>query len=437
MIKKIFYSVVVSILVLSSFLHASDALAYKIPAMVTFTFDDGDKSIYSTAAPILGNYHMPAVYFGETGPLNAGEDWIMTWEQVKKLRDKYGWEIGSHSVSHPYLTQVSDEQLIQEVEGSKQDFAAQGIDVKTFATPYGDYNPKVLSVIARYYESQRAAWGGPNVWLSKYNDYEIVTKEVTNTTTPRQVSNWVNTAINRNQWLVLLFHKIVPGKALPYEYNISNLQQVVNDIITKPIKTVTITEGLRYSDQPNLILNPNFSDLDAKDWAQNWTRNNETNVLIDKANHGNVFGSDNSLKIVGGTEQNEAVTGMINVTGTQEYILRMYQNVQDLAAGGWAVYINEFRANGTWIKGRWMGGNYSNFVGYRYYQYKPSSAAVAKIDIRIYTEPNSQMTLYTDSVELKAPILSGSSPVVINPAPAPLVSQSEPVQIIGTELTGG
>jgi peptidoglycan/xylan/chitin deacetylase (PgdA/CDA1 family) len=425
MLKKIFPSIVIISLVSSVFLGAYPAFAFQKPAMITFTFDDGDKSIYNLAAPLLSNYHIPAVFYGETGPLNAGEDWIMTWDQVRGLRDIYGWEIGSHSITHPYLTKVSDDVLIKEIANSKKQFAAHGIIVKSFATPYGDYNPKVISTIARYYESHRAAWGGPNVWPSIYNDYEIVTKEISNTTTPLEVSQWVDEAVSNKQWLVLLLHKIVEGEANEYEYNFSNLKEIVSYVSQKPIQAVTISQGLHYSDQPNLIPNSGFSNLDSTGWAKNWTRTSETNVMVDRNNNGNVFGLAKSLKIIGGVQQNEALTKKISIDPSKEYILRMYQNVQDLTAGGWAVYIDEFGAKNNWLGGQWLGGNYSNFVGYRYYQYKPSSTNVSKIQIHIFTEENSQLTLYVDSVELKVPNL-----VIQGPA-----SQSNPTVTISTSLT--
>lgn len=54
------------------------SLAYQPGPKLTFTFDGGSKSIYEQAVPILAGSKIPAVFYGETGPLNSGEDWVMT-----------------------------------------------------------------------------------------------------------------------------------------------------------------------------------------------------------------------------------------------------------------------------------------------------------------------------------------------------------------------
>ena len=88
----------------------------------------------------------------------------LTWAQIAQLKNTYGWEIGSHTVTHPYLaTSDPDDQplpipfsqVVQELEQSKTNLAAQGINSTAFASPYGDYNMPVLAEIAKNYSSQR------------------------------------------------------------------------------------------------------------------------------------------------------------------------------------------------------------------------------------------------------------------------------------------
>ncbi len=411
--KKIaFLGLILTLVII--FWPADQAQAYQPEPRITFTFDDGAKRIYANGMPVLANYNIPAVLYGETGPLNSGEDWVMTWDQVRDLRDSYGWEIGSHTITHPYLTQVSDEQLTQELLGAKQDFAAEGIEVKTFSTPYGDYDDRVLTEIAKYYESHRAAWGGPNIWPWYYNDYQIVCEEAHHTTPPEEVQTWVDQAIANNQWLVLLFHDVVEGEPEAYQYNVNDLEQIAAYVASQPIEVVTISEALNFSDEPNLISNFTFSNLDGNGWAQNWLRNDETNVVIDTNNHGNISGLANSLKIIGGADVRSAQTELIEIDGFSEYLLRMYQNVQDLTAGGWAVWLDEFASDYSYVGGQWLDGNYYNFIGDRYYEYLPTSPAVTKIQIHIFTEENSDLTLYVDSVELRAVGIANPNPNLIS-----------------------
>jgi len=134
------------------------------------------------------------------------------------------------------------------------------------------------------------------------------------------------------------------------------------------------------------------------------------NVVVDSNNRGDVFGFENSVKITGGSSANMLISEIISVDSEMDYVLKMYQNVQNLNSGGWAVWIDEFDENNGWISGQWLGGNYANFVGSRYYEYRPSSSDVLSVDIIIYSEANSELTLYLDSVFFNA--LGPSDPFV-------------------------
>jgi hypothetical protein len=166
---------------------------------------------------------------------------------------------------------------------------------------------------------------------------------------------------------------------------------------------MTMTDALQYSSGPNLIGNPSFTDV-SDGWATSWQRSDPVNVTVDSGSHGNVSGAASSLKIVGGPEPRQTTSALIETEPTASYVLRAYQNVQDLTAGGWAVWIDEFSADGAWLSGQWAWGNYDNHVGYRYYQYRPTSQSVAGVRVTFYTEQDSALTLYLDAVELKREI---------------------------------
>lgn len=117
------------------------------------TLDDGWKSQYDVAWPILKKYGFPFTMFIYTdyvkpGPRSGGES--MTWEQLGEMRDA-GVDIESHTISHPYLTAKKgkteadyEQWLWHEINDSKKMLEAQlGIKVNAFAIPYGKFNPKV------------------------------------------------------------------------------------------------------------------------------------------------------------------------------------------------------------------------------------------------------------------------------------------------------
>ena len=78
-------------------------------------------------------------------------DLMMTSQEVKSLRHA-GMQIGAHTVSHPILARLTDEQAREEIQGSKH-FLEQmlGERVGLFAYPNGkpgeDYTPQTVDVV--------------------------------------------------------------------------------------------------------------------------------------------------------------------------------------------------------------------------------------------------------------------------------------------------
>lgn len=67
---------------------------------------------------------------------------MMTWDELGVLADE-GHEIGSHSVSHALLPQVSDAQLREELGDSKRVLEEKLGPVETFCYPNGDHDARV------------------------------------------------------------------------------------------------------------------------------------------------------------------------------------------------------------------------------------------------------------------------------------------------------
>ncbi|MDL1956535.1 MAG: polysaccharide deacetylase family protein, partial [Candidatus Desulfofervidus auxilii] len=76
---------------------------YANSAMLTFSFDDGHKSVYESAFPILSQY-------GFVGTANVISNRIGSWSKmnVNQLLEMQsaGWEICSHSKSHPHFNKI-------------------------------------------------------------------------------------------------------------------------------------------------------------------------------------------------------------------------------------------------------------------------------------------------------------------------------------------
>ena len=69
------------------------------------------------------------------------------WDGLRDLRDA-GWEVGSHTVSHPHLTTLSDTDLHAELDRSREAIAAEIGTCETIAYPYGDADRRVAEATA-------------------------------------------------------------------------------------------------------------------------------------------------------------------------------------------------------------------------------------------------------------------------------------------------
>ena len=127
---------------------------------LAITFDDAFRSTYRLALPVLRRLGVPATMFVPTAFPDAGplsfphlDRWIgsshepelepASWQELAELRAA-GWEIGSHSVSHPRLTQLSNEHVRAELRDSKAEIERRlGAGCEAIAYPYGDVDQRV------------------------------------------------------------------------------------------------------------------------------------------------------------------------------------------------------------------------------------------------------------------------------------------------------
>jgi peptidoglycan/xylan/chitin deacetylase (PgdA/CDA1 family) len=120
---------------------------------VAITFDDGYRSVYDIAYPILKKYGFTATLFVYTDFIGNAKS-AMTWEQLRQMKAD-GFEIGSHSLSHCDLTRKkageSDQAFLERVREellmSKQIIDQKlGQNTAYVAFPYGTYDPAVLAL---------------------------------------------------------------------------------------------------------------------------------------------------------------------------------------------------------------------------------------------------------------------------------------------------
>lgn len=113
---------------------------------IILTFDDGYIDFYLNAFPILRRFGLHAISFIPTGLI--GTSYYMSWGQIKEIDSSGLVSFQAHSVTHPNMTSLSDEQLKHQVIESKKTLESQlGKPVNTFAYPYGISDERVWKAV--------------------------------------------------------------------------------------------------------------------------------------------------------------------------------------------------------------------------------------------------------------------------------------------------
>lgn len=134
---------------------------------VAVTFDDAYRSVLEQAFPVLsalgvvGSVYVPSDFAGNDEPMcwPGIEQWIggphepelmpLAWSELGTLTEA-GWEVGSHTCSHPMLTGLDDRRLAAELADSRAAIERElGGRCDSIAYPYGDMDDRVIHAAAR------------------------------------------------------------------------------------------------------------------------------------------------------------------------------------------------------------------------------------------------------------------------------------------------
>jgi peptidoglycan/xylan/chitin deacetylase (PgdA/CDA1 family) len=133
--------------------------------VLVVTFDDAFRSVLELAFPVLcrlglsGTVFVPTAFAGSKQPMSwsgidhwtsgphASELIPLSWDELRELAAE-GWEVGSHSRTHPKLTQLDDGELDRELRDSKDECEQRlGCHCTSFAYPYGDLDGRVVAAV--------------------------------------------------------------------------------------------------------------------------------------------------------------------------------------------------------------------------------------------------------------------------------------------------
>ncbi|OGM31983.1 hypothetical protein A2803_02745 [Candidatus Woesebacteria bacterium RIFCSPHIGHO2_01_FULL_44_21] len=209
-------------------------------ALVTFWFDDGWRSQYSEGFRILDNYGYKAALAVPIEPI--GYEAYMNWHQIRKLH-YLGWEIASHSRSHDCdLVYKGEPAFEYEIFGGKQDLENYGILTDIYVAPCGENTPEATEYVKRHFLSQRIVEPGLNP-LPVTDNYGLMVKQVSRDIDIEEIKGWINEAISKKQWIILMLHQI-DDEDTEYGTTPDNLEQVVDFVNHSNISVVLPSQAL-------------------------------------------------------------------------------------------------------------------------------------------------------------------------------------------------
>jgi len=144
------------------------------------TFDDGYKDIIENALPILQKFQYSATVFVIVN--DVGKTRYLTWDDLVALKNA-GWSIGSHTLSHPNLTNASLDKASKEIFQSKSQLESRlGITASFFCYPSGQYNDEIIKLV-----EDAGYLGAVTTKVGRYNyqskNYELTRVRVRGTDT--------------------------------------------------------------------------------------------------------------------------------------------------------------------------------------------------------------------------------------------------------------
>jgi len=125
---------------------------------MVITFDDGYLDFYVNALPVLERLGLTATIFVVAERVGGRSDWpgmrgdsmvnLMSWTQLDEIC-RAGMTVGSHTLTHARLPQLSHTDACREISDSKLQIEDKlGRQVELFSYPYGASSERLQEVVA-------------------------------------------------------------------------------------------------------------------------------------------------------------------------------------------------------------------------------------------------------------------------------------------------
>jgi peptidoglycan/xylan/chitin deacetylase (PgdA/CDA1 family) len=220
----------------------------KVQGGIVLMFDDGYAGWVTTIAPELDRVGGVATAYVTLNSIRAEK---LTFEDLRTLQNRYGWEIGTHTNHHFNPREFVKRKGLaawtsQELDLAVRDLRRQGLEVRNLSFPFDATSPEIQATVARRLESFRRpaplALGsglredlsipGTEISLANYVPMELIKK-------------WIDLAHNQDSLLFLYGHQVLP-----------DAEFVTGTVETAKLHTLTATAAIKPIAEADLYLVP-------------------------------------------------------------------------------------------------------------------------------------------------------------------------------------
>lgn len=205
-----------------------DRKSNSVGPMVSFQSDDGPRQDYTVVFPYAKEKNVPFTL----GIINYS---ALPVEHILELQNEHGWDVHSHTVTHPRLSQISPEQLDHEMKASKEYLQSIGVKVDSVMYPYGDASKEVIDAARKYY---RAGFGSQQEINRAPIDPYSIKRISLDSHTVEECKQYVD-EIGDDGWIVFYTHPATMEEGQRYPF-----MDLIDYVQEKQIPIVTCGEAL-------------------------------------------------------------------------------------------------------------------------------------------------------------------------------------------------
>lgn len=209
---------------------------------ITITFDDGTKTQSETAHPILRKYDLTATTYVVTDLIGTSS-YYSNNNEIQGLINS-DWEIGTHTLRHDDMTQLSMDSVIINLEEPKEYLIENfGITPQSYTSPFGLFNNEIINEVEPRYTTHVNAYsemGGINN-VRLLNPMNIHRLDINQGVSSHEVCQTIS-QLSENDWFVLLFHNIRTPEVGYWDNSIEKFERIIKCIGESDVDVRNITQ---------------------------------------------------------------------------------------------------------------------------------------------------------------------------------------------------